>query len=94
MEGERRGEGRRRNMDDVVSPEFVAQLVCKRRLTHREVSQELRRRHPDVRGLSEMSVRRYCNEHGIHKTSRLSDGQLDVVVEDAVSKVTLLSYFL
>ena len=38
------------------------------------------------RGLSTRSIRRYCELNGIHRSSRLSNGELDDVVEEAVSR--------
>jgi len=55
--------------------------------TLQEVSDELVLLHPGVRGLSRMSVRRFCSEHGIHKTLRLNDHSLDRAVALNVMRV-------
>ena len=52
--------------------------------THGRISQFLRSRHPRERGFSERSVRRFCDLHGIHYRSGLTEGQLDDVVGRAV----------
>ena len=57
------------------------------RKTYQEVSDELVLLHPGVRGLSRMSVRRFCSEHGIHKTLRLDDHSLDRAVALNVTRV-------
>ena len=44
---------------------------------HGEVSAELQQSYPGVHGLS---VRRYCTEHGIHKTARVDDATLNQIV--------------
>ncbi|RUA04659.1 MAG: hypothetical protein DSY43_05935 [Gammaproteobacteria bacterium] len=74
-------------MDGIVDPEYMKDLVLKKKWTHKRISEELRRKYPSSRGLSEMSVRRFCSKHSIHRTSRMTDGELDVVVHNAVSKV-------
>lgn len=56
------------------------------------VSEELKQAHPTVtRGLSAISIRRFCKVHNIRASSRLSDLQLDRVVRSSVAKVKLLS---
>jgi len=66
---------------------FIRERVERQRKTHQEVSDELVLLHPGVRGLSRMSVRRFCSEHGIHKTSRLDDHSLDRAVALNVMRV-------
>ncbi len=56
-------------------------------LSHKQISQFLIQKHPTIRGLSPMSVRRYCQSKGIHKTSRLDDVQLDQAVVSGVAEV-------
>ena len=55
--------------------------------TYRAVSKELKSMWPNVAGQSICSVRRYCDAHGIHATSRLSDAELDTLVANNVRKV-------
>ncbi len=52
--------------------------------SYESVSDELKRKHGSIRGLS---IRIYCREHNIQHTSRLSQDQLDIVVANNVSKV-------
>ena len=66
---------------------FIREKVEGQWKTHEEVSDELMLLHPSVRGFSRMSVRRFCSEHGIHKTSRLDDHYLDQVVALNVMRV-------
>ena len=74
-------------MDHLVEEDFVRALIVEGRWTHKQVSNLLKEKYPDKRGVSEISVRRYCEVHNIHKTSRLTDDQLDVVVNNAVCQV-------
>ena len=37
-----------------------------------------------------MSVRRYCTQHGIHKTARVDDATLDQIVTSNVAKVSVI----
>ena len=74
---------------------FIRERIERQRKTHQEVSDELLLRHPSVRGLSRMSVRRFCSNHNIHKTLRLDDHSLDRAVALNVMRVCFIwRYFL
>ena len=60
-------------------------------ITLSQISEMLKRCHPNHRGLSERSVRRYCKEHGITRRSNISNEELDVVVRNSVRKVICCS---
>ena len=66
---------------------FIREKVEGQRKTYQEVSDELVLLHPSVRSLSRMSVRRFCSEHGIHKTSSLDDHSLGRAVALNVMRV-------
>ncbi len=53
-------------------------------MTYKDISDEMQRRFPGRRGLSERTIRRHCSTLGIHK---LCGGDLDEVVKEAVSEV-------
>lgn len=62
--------------------------VVDERKSYKTVSQELKNAYPSLtRGLSARSIRRYCSDHGIQGTSRLTDTQMDRVVAAQVAKV-------
>ena len=66
----------------------IKHKVVDERKSYSAVSEELKRSNPAVtRGLSARSVRRFCQVHDIHASSRLSDVQLDRVVRSSVAKV-------
>ena len=49
--------------------------------------------YPGVQGFSIRSIQRFCQEKNVHKTSRVTDQELDEAVSDAVSRVcSLLQY--
>ena len=66
---------------------LVRKLVVEDR-SNRDVSDELRRWYPTMRGLSARSVRRFCEIYGIHSTSRVSDLELDTYVRNCVARVS------
>lgn len=66
----------------------IRQLVD-RGVSHSEISERLQRQFPGDRGFSARSVRRFCQDHGIHYRSGLSDADLRLVVESAVREVYL-----
>ena len=55
--------------------------------TYQAIASELQRIYPGRVGLSTRSVRRYCSENNIHYSSRLSDQQVEDLVEQAVFQV-------
>ena len=66
---------------------MVRQMDSVEGRTHQEVSEELQIQYPDVKGLSSRSVRRFCTNSDIHRTSRLEAQQLSRVVASGVSRV-------
>ena len=49
-----------------MDPSEVGEMILSGN-THREISEEFTRRYPAAKGLSERSVRRFCQEHSFHK---------------------------
>lgn len=58
--------------------------------SHCQISEILKSSYPNQKGLSERSVRRFCNERGISKRAILSDESLDDMVRESVRKVSTL----
>ncbi len=78
-------------LDSIVGIEaLVRRKVVEERKTHQQISDELKEVYPRMKGHSSRSVRRFCDKHNIHVTSRLTDDQLDRVVAASVSKVYML----
>ena len=73
---------------------LLKKKVVDERKSYETVSQELKSAYPSLtRGLSARSIRRYCSDHGIQSTSRLTDAQMDRVVAAQVAKVyTVLNW--
>lgn len=69
---------------------FMRERIEIEKRSYEDISKELQEAHPTARGLSARSVRRFCAEYGIHKTSRLPDHVLDRVVASSVAKVSLI----
>ena len=69
---------------------LIRRLIVEERKTHSEVSLELQRQYPAIlRGLSKRSVRRFCDAHNIHSTSRINDADLDHSVTLCVARVSI-----
>ena len=81
-------------MEECVSVDEMRNYVLRGKMTHQQISEELQRRNSGVRGLSVMSVRRFCSKHNIHRTTQISDDELDCAVLKAVSQVSLKSEML
>lgn len=59
-------------------------------LTYEQISAELKRRYPGVRGLSTRSVRRHCLNESFYRTSRLSNEELDRVIAGSIRRVSFI----
>ena len=55
--------------------------------THKQIAEELQQLYPTFSGLSTRSVRRFCCSNVIHRSSQLTEAEVDAVVEEAVSQV-------
>lgn len=73
-----------------VNAELISSFV-KEGKSYKYISEVLRHSHPNCRGLSERSVRRYCNEHHIRFRSGLNEEELTGAVCQAVSEVSTLT---
>ena len=51
--------------------------VLTKRKTHQGISDILKERHPDMRDLSAMNIRRFCNENGIKTQTTLDDSEIE-----------------
>ena len=68
-------------LESMNAVEFVRRMVEVEKKTHKEISIILKQVHPDVVGLSERTVRRFCARNNIHSRNRnLSREDLDAVV--------------
>ncbi len=69
---------------------LITRMIVDDRMTHKQASDEIKRCYPTVtRGISERSVRRFCDDNGIHVTSRLSDMELDNRIRVCVARVSV-----
>ena len=67
--------------------DFVREKVETEKFTHKKLSDTLQQAFPGERGFSERSVKRFCNEKSIRKTTNLDEQELDEVVAQAVTQV-------
>ena len=68
-------------LESMNAVEFVRRMVEVEKKTHNEISIILKQVYPDVVGLSERTVRRFCARNNIHSRNRnLSREDLDAVV--------------
>ena len=73
--------------------DYIRKRIVEDGATRKAVSEELKLSYPFVsRGLSNRSIRRFCEAHDFHATSRLSDAQLDMVVRTSVRKVRYMCH--
>ena len=70
-----------------VHEDFIRDKVERDHMTHGKISELLATRFPGVRGFSIRSIERFCEEKGIHKTSRLSQAEVEHAVAAGVAKV-------
>ena len=62
-------------------------LVLTKRKTHQEISNILKERHPDMRGLSANNVRGFCNENEIKTWKTLDDSGIEKEVTKSITEV-------
>ena len=68
---------------------FIREAVQIRRMSHEQVSINLRATYPHLRGLSTASVKRYCLDNDIHKTSRIDQSTVNRLVSLNVMRVSI-----
>ena len=64
-------------LSSVISLNKMKSLVFTERKAHQEMSNILKERHPDMRVLSAMNVRRFCNENGTRRWTTLDDSEIE-----------------
>ena len=79
-------------LSSAISLDEMKSLVLKKRKTHQEISNLLKERNPDMRGLPAMNVRRFCNENGIRTQTTLDDSEIQKEVTESITEV--ISQFL
>ena len=69
--------------------DFIREKVEKEHWTHVKLSAFFHAQYPGDRGFSARTLERFCREKDIHKTSRLTNADLDECVSQAIAKVLL-----
>ena len=67
--------------------DFVREKLVIERYTYKQLSDELQQCFPGEKGYSVRSIKRFCSEKGIRKTSDIDQQELDEVVSSAVLQV-------
>ena len=70
-----------------VFEDYIRHKVEVERISHLQLSSDLKARYPGSRGFSVRTIERFCADKGIHKSSRLSSSELEQVVSASVAKV-------
>ena len=73
-------------LEELGCESFISSKV-KHGHTHKQIALELKQLYPGHSGLSSRSIRRFCCEKNIHKSSQLNGSEIDTVIEQAVSQV-------
>ena len=63
-------------LSSVISLDEMKSLALTKRKTHQEISNILKERQPDMRSLSAMNVRRFCDENGIRTRTTLDVSEI------------------
>ncbi len=72
---------------------FIRRKVEEDHASHAQISEELIATYPGEKGFSERSVRRFCQDKNIHKTSRMSQPEVNRAVAQAVLKVSTVGMY-
>jgi hypothetical protein len=73
-------------LDELGCSDLVADRIDSGH-SHQQIANELQHLYPGYHGLSARSVRRFCFNNKLHRSSHLSSQTVDGVVEQAVSQV-------
>lgn len=79
-------------LSEIISVSEMKRLVLTERKTHEEISFILQEMYPETRGLSSMSVRRFCNEHEIRTRTTLNDEEVEKEVSKALVQVIFYAF--
>ena len=74
-------------LSSVISLNEMKSLVITKRKTHQEISNILKERHPVMRGVSAMNVRRFCNKNGKRIRTTLDDSEIEKKVKKSIAEV-------
>ena len=66
---------------------FVREKIEVEKFTHKKLSETFQQIFPGDRGFRVRSIKRFCNENSIRKTTSLDNQELDEVVAQAVTQV-------
>ena len=78
-------------LENLNAEQYVRKFVEGEKKTHKEVSELLKQAYPNTQGLSERSVRRFCEVNNIHLRDRkLSTSDLDAAVSSAIVEVSIV----
>ena len=77
-----------------ISVDEMKELVIVKDLPYSDVSNMLQKKNPDVKGISERSVRRFCSSNNVRKRLNLSKEEFQKIIFLEASKVWRLMYLL
>ena len=66
---------------------YVRKRIAEDGISHNELSEELKRLDAQSIGFSVRSIKRFCQENGIHKVTNISQSQVEEAVTAGVAMV-------
>lgn len=69
------------------------QCLIQEKMTHEQISYKLKAENPSVRGLSAMSVRRFCKQHGIGRNCKLTNEEIREKIIECSSEVSVFLFW-
>lgn len=67
--------------------DFIRDKIEKEQWTHEQLSRYFSAKYPGERGFSIRTVRRFCAEKNISKTTKLCDADVDECISEAIAQV-------
>ena len=77
-------------LEDILEVDFVCGFLLEENNTYEDLVLAIENRHPNLRGCSLRSVKRYCSNHGIKKRKPVSNEEIDTAMRSAISEVYFL----
>ena len=74
-------------LSSVISLNKIKSLFLTKRKAHQEISNILKKRHPDMWGLSAINLKRFCNENVIRTQTTLDDSEIEKAVRKSITEI-------
>ena len=76
-------------LENILDEVFVCRFLMEENNSYEDLLVVIKNRHPNLRGCSLRSIKRFCGYHGIKKRMPVAHGTIDIAVQGAITEVKL-----